>query len=105
MRLALIWLMTIWACESKTLSPCAEGTERAESGMCQPVGQSDDPSSDNDSTPEDTGRTEGSDPDTGESRPGDGVTAQDEADALREAAEAFLNALDADQRDAGGAGR
>lgn len=97
MRFALMSLwMVLASCDSKTQNPCAEGTERAESGGCYPVGSS----ADEEPAGSDTDTASDTDSDTGDSSPGDTATAQDEADSLRDAAEEFLNALDADQRDA-----
>ena len=92
--------MILLACTSTATNPCADGTERVPSGACQPIAEDPAQPTDGVSDSADTGLAPAADTDTGQSHPAEPATAEEEADALREAAEAFLDSLDADQRDA-----
>ncbi len=95
----MLW-MILWACNGTTTNPCAEGTQRVSSGACQPISDSSTPPPVDGSVPSDTGTGPTVPTDTGQPPPTEPETAEEEANALREAAEAFLAGLDAEQRDA-----
>lgn len=87
------------ACGSTDSNPCAEGTVRAPSGVCETAAESEEePAIDDATEPQDSGGH--SEADTGEAEPEPPSSAAEEAAALAEAAEEFLSSLDADQRDA-----
>ena len=100
-----MWMWLVLACMGEKQTPCEPGTVRTDPGVCEVASNSDrsmetesDGSVDDagGTTPTDTGR-----PQLDDTGAVDGVDhAAQEADAMSAAAMAFLDALDAEQRDA-----